>query len=307
MRPEDASDMYRELSATMTGKITAMEPLSKHTYFKIGGPAALFAEPNSSADLSLILTSIRKYKAKYYIIGNGTNLLCADEGYDGVIVKIGSDFAYCQAAGDLIEAGAGILLSVLANRAMELSLEGLEFASGIPGYLGGALCMNAGAYGGEMKAIVESVSYIDLDGSENTVDAEHVKFGYRSTIFTDAGKIVTKARLRLKKGEQSAIREHMNKLNAQRLAKQPLNMPSAGSTFKRPATGYASKLIEDAGLKGLVYRGAMVSDKHGGFIVNRGDATCEDVLELMRIVINTVMDKFGIQLEPEVKIIGTSL
>jgi len=203
--------------------------------------------------------------------------------------------------------GAGTLLSVLAKYLARESLAGFEFASGIPGYIGGAVYMNAGAYGGEMKDVVKKVRCIDLDGNMHEFTNEEMEFSYRHTKLTDSDLIVLEAELELTYGNKDEIMEIIRDLNEKRITKQPLNLPSAGSTFKRPANGYASKLIEDAGLKGLRYKGAMVSDKHSGFVVNYDNATCDDVLGLMRIVISTVNDKFGIILEPEIKIVGTTL
>lgn len=301
------NELFEELSETMKGLILKDEPLKKHTYFKIGGPASLFAEPEDAEDLRNLLKLIKKYNIDSFVIGNGTNLLVADEGYKGIIVKIGDKFNKTLRDGNKVQVGAGVLLSSLSKYLAREELTGFEFAGGIPGYLGGAIPMNAGAYGGEMKDVVTRVKCIDYTGNFHEFTNEEMEFQYRRSIISDSDYIVVEAQLELSEGNKDEIMSKMKELNEKRISKQPLNLPSAGSTFKRPLNGYASKLIEDAGLKGLRHRGAMVSDKHSGFIVSYDNACCQDVLELMRIVISTVYDKYGIMLEPEVKIIGTSL
>ncbi|MDD2396897.1 MAG: UDP-N-acetylmuramate dehydrogenase [Tissierellia bacterium] len=299
--------MMEELTKSFKGTLLKDEPLKNHTYFKIGGPASLFAVPEDTEDLKTVLKLIKKYEIDYFIIGNGTNLLVSDEGFKGIIVKIGEKFNKLNRDGNKVTAGAGILLSSLAKYIAKESLAGFEFASGIPGYLGGAVPINAGAYGGEMKDIVTKVKCMDMDGKIHEFSNKEMKFAYRHSKLTDSEYVVLEAELELIPGVVEDIMEKIKELNEKRTSKQPLNLPSAGSTFKRPSNGYASKLIEDAGLKGLKYRGAMVSDKHSGFIVSHDNANCEDVLELMRIVISAVYDKYGIKLEPEIKIVGTKL
>lgn len=301
------NEFYNEISLNINSKVIKNELLKNHTYFKIGGPADLFLEPENSEELKTILNLIKKYNINYYIIGNGTNLLISDEGFKGAIIKIGEKFNYINIVDTKITVGAGTLLSVIAKQVAKLSLTNFEFASGIPGYIGGAVAMNAGAYNGELKNVVSKVKCMDSLGREFEFTNEEMDFGYRHSKVTDSDLIVIEAEIVLQHGNQQNIDDRMKDLNERRITKQPLNLPSAGSTFKRPENGYASKLIEDAGLKGLKYKGAMVSDKHSGFVVNYDDACCEDVLELMRIVIRTVEDKFGITLEPEIKIIGTKL
>ncbi|WP_019230461.1 UDP-N-acetylmuramate dehydrogenase [Sedimentibacter sp. B4] len=300
-------ELYKDMTSNIKGRVLKDEPLKNHTYFKIGGPAGILAEPENTEDLKTVLKLIKKHDVDCFIIGNGTNLLVSDDGYNGVIVKIGENFDYFSKVENKVTVGAGTLLSVLAKYLARESLAGFEFASGIPGYIGGAVYMNAGAYGGEMKDVVKKVRCIDLDGNMHEFTNEEMEFSYRHTKLTDSDLIVLEAELELTYGNKDEIMEIIRDLNEKRITKQPLNLPSAGSTFKRPANGYASKLIEDAGLKGLRYKGAMVSDKHSGFVVNYDNATCEDVLGLMRIVISTVNDKFGIILEPEIKIVGTTL
>lgn len=301
------NELYDELILNINGKTLKDELLKEHTYFKIGGPAEIFVEPENIIELKKIFELIRKYKTNYYIIGNGTNLLFSDEGFKGVIIKIGEKFNYIQKDDKIITVGAGTLLSVLAKFLANECFTGFEFASGIPGYIGGAVCMNAGAYGGEMKEVVKKVKCIDSNGNIFEFNNEEMDFDYRHSRVSDTDLIVLEVEISLEYGIKDEIDEKMKDLNEKRISKQPLNLPSAGSTFKRPSNGYASKLIEDAGLKGLIYKGAMVSDKHSGFVVNIDNASCEDVLELMRIVISTVYDKFNITLEPEIKIIGTNL
>ena len=301
------NDLYRDMTSSVKGIVLKDEPLKNHTYFKIGGPAGILAEPEDTEDLVMVLKLIKKHGVDYFVIGNGTNLLVSDEGFNGAVVKICDKFSYFKRNENRITAGAGVLLSTLAKFIAKESLEGFEFASGIPGCLGGAVCMNAGAYGGEIKQIVKSVKCVDFDGNIHEFSNKEMEFAYRHTKITDSEYIAIEAELELKYGDRDEIMSRIKELNEKRMSKQPLNMPSAGSTFKRPEVGYASKLIEDAGLKGLMYKGAMVSDKHSGFIVNYDNACCDDVLDLMRIVISTVYDKFGLRLEPEVKIIGTKL
>ncbi|MDF2677520.1 MAG: murB [Bacillota bacterium] len=301
------NEFYNEIILNINSEVIKNELLKKHTYFKIGGPADLFFEPENAEELKTILNLIKKYNINYYIIGNGTNLLISDEGFKGAIIKIGEKFNYIKIVDNKITVGAGTLLSVIAKQVAKLSLTNFEFASGIPGYIGGAVAMNAGAYNGELKNVVSKVKCMDSSGKEYEFSNEEMNFGYRHSKVTDSDLIVLEAEIVLQHGIQQDIDDRMKDLNERRITKQPLNLPSAGSTFKRPENGYASKLIEDAGLKGLKYKGAMVSDKHSGFVVNYDNACCEDVLELMRIVIRTVEDKFGIILEPEIKIIGTKL
>lgn len=301
------NSMLDELTQSFRGLVLKDEPLKNHTYFKIGGPASIFAIPEDTEDLKTVLKLIKKYEIDYYIIGNGTNLLVSDDGFKGIIIKIGEKFNKLSREGNKVTAGAGLLLSTLAKYFAKEGLGGFEFAGGIPGCLGGAIPINAGAYGGEMKDVVTKIKCIDTDGRIHEFSNEEMEFEYRRSRLSDSEYIVLEAEISLTPGSVEDIMEKMKELNEKRISKQPLNLPSAGSTFKRPLNGYASKLIEDAGLKGLKYRGAMVSDKHSGFIVSYDNASCEDVLELMRIVISTVYDKFGIILEPEIKIVGAKL
>lgn len=278
------------------------EYLSKHTTFRIGGPAKYFFMPSDTEELVKVIQYCRDNNEKYMIIGNGSNILFSDEGFDGVIIQIYSSMSAIRIDGDRIYAQAGALLSKIANLAKDSSLTGMEFAAGIPGTLGGAVVMNAGAYGGEMKDIIEYVDILEKDNTVRRYTCEEMEFGYRHSII-DESKIVLGAGMKLVHGNQDEIVQEMNRLKEARTSKQPLEYPSAGSTFKRPEGFFAGKLIEDSGLKGYSVGGAMVSDKHCGFVINYNDATCRDVLDLINYVKKTVKDKFDVDLEPEVKII----
>ena len=277
--------------------------MSKHSSFRIGGPADVVVTVCSEEELSKLLKLLHAEDARYMLIGNGSDLLFSDEGYRGVIVKLGGDFEHIElleSVDDVIRVGSARMLSSTANFARDNGLAGLEFASGIPGTLGGALFMNAGAYGGEMKDVVESVTLMKSDGSSvYELSGEEMKFSYRDS----NDDIAIYARVRLQRDDKEAITERMNELAEKRRMKQPVNFPSAGSTFKRPVGGYAAALIEEAGLKGRTVGGAQVSEKHSGFVINIGGATSKDVRELIDIVAQEVEQNSGIKLEPEVRII----
>ncbi|KGG80689.1 UDP-N-acetylmuramate dehydrogenase [Caloranaerobacter azorensis] len=280
------------------------EPMKNHTSFKIGGPVDILFIPKNIEQISKVLTLCKELDIDYFIMGNGSNLLVSDKGIRGVVIKISENLSDVRVEGNKIIAQSGILLSKLSRIALKHSLTGLEFASGIPGSLGGAITMNAGAYGGEMKDIVTLVRCIDGNGEIIEFTNEQMEFGYRSSIIDERELIVIEVEMELKKGNYEDIRSYMDELTQKRITKQPLNLPSAGSTFKRPKGYYAGKLIEDAGLKGLRFGDAQVSEKHSGFIVNLGNATCNDVLNLIKVIQKTVRDKFGVELKTEVKIIG---
>lgn len=280
------------------------EDMKKHTSFKIGGTADYMTLPESPEEIKSIIELCKERKVPYVIIGNGSNLLVSDKGIEGVVIKISSGMSEMKVYGEVIHAGAGVLLSTLSKKALEHGLTGLEFASGIPGTLGGAVVMNAGAYGGEMKDVLEKIGYLDAEGNICEMVNENASMGYRTSIFSDSELIVLYCTVRLRKGDKEEISATMNELNAKRREKQPLSLPSAGSTFKRPEGYFAAKLIEDAGLKGFTMGGAAVSEKHSGFVVNIGDATAEDVRKLMSHVKKTVYEKFDVSLEPEVKFLG---
>jgi UDP-N-acetylmuramate dehydrogenase len=277
------------------------EPMKAHCSFRIGGPADVFVEPESEQTLCALWRWLKGRGVPVTVIGNGTNLLVHDEGVRGVVLRIGERFAAISGEGERLYACAGVTLAHLATAAKERGLAGLEFAHGIPGSLGGAVLMNAGAYGGEMRDVVTSVCYLNVAGEIG--ETWEPGFGYRHSRFADCGEVVVGAWLRLKADDPEAIHARMMELWARRSASQPLDKPSAGSTFKRPAAGYAAALIDAAGLKGYTVGGAQVSEKHAGFIINTGSATFADVTALMEHIQKTVQDVSGVTLEPEVKIL----
>lgn len=279
--------------------------MREFTSFRAGGKASEMVILDSAQELAEILREIHRLKKKYIVLGNGSNTLIRDSGFDGVAVKLGEAFQQVRAEGDRLVCGAGALMSVAAKAALAAGLTGFEFASGIPGSIGGAVFMNAGAYGGEMKDIVESVTLVKKDGSQvKSVKAEDMEFSYRHSILEDTGDVAVTVTLKLKKGDRDEIAAQMAELTKRRNEKQPVQYPSAGSFFKRPEGYFAGKLIQDAGLKGLTVGGAQVSELHSGFIINKGGATASDIIDLMYLVQNTVYDQFGVRLEPEVRIIG---
>ena len=298
--------VYKLLAEVVGMPSVAMdEPMSRHTSFKIGGPADILVEPSDTQRLAAGLKIIKRFELPYFVMGNGSNLLVGDKGIRGAVIKLSDSMSDCDVEGTKITAMSGIKLSRLANTAMKNGLSGLEFASGIPGTLGGAVFMNAGAYGGEMKDVVRAVTYVDTDECRvHTIPAQECDFGYRHSVFADGGRIVTEAELELSTDDMSEIRGRMNELAARRAEKQPLDKPSAGSTFKRPEGYFAGTLIQEAGLKGCRIGGAEVSEKHSGFIINAGGAAAADVLALIDHVRETVMKKFGVSLEPEVRLVG---
>jgi len=279
------------------------EPMKNHTSFKIGGPAIAVVKPNSIEKLIEIIKLLKKENIKHYILGNGTNVLFPDEGYNGIIIKIAEQFNEITINGNEVYVKAGELLSKVSKIAAKESLTGLEFALGIPGTIGGAVIMNAGAYDGEMKDVVKSVEVINQQGELIVLKNDEMLFGYRSSIAKEKDYIILGVKLELEKGNSDDIYNKMDELTKKRTSKQPLHLPSAGSTFKRPKGNYAGKLIEDAGLKGLTYGGAQVSDLHSGFIVNINNASYDDVVTLIDMVKSIVKEKFEIDLELEIKII----
>lgn len=280
------------------------EPLKNHTTFKIGGNCIALIEPREVSDIIEAIKICRENNIKFFVIGNGSNLLVPDEGYNGVIIKLKSEFSMIKVEGESLIVKSGAKLSEVYPVAYENSLTGFEFASGIPGTIGGAIYMNAGAYGGEMKDIVESVEVLDLDNFElKELKNEDLDFSYRKSIIQRKNYIVTSIKLKLKKGNKEEINAVYEDLRDRRNSKQPLNFGSAGSTFKRPEGHFASKLIEDAGLKGYHINDAWVSEKHSGFIVNKGNASFKEVMELIEYVQKVVFEKFGVKLEMEVRIL----
>ena len=284
--------------------ILEQESMKKHTTFRIGGPADIFAVPDTIEKAAKIIGICREQKVPFYVIGNGSNLLVSDQGYRGVVVQVYKNLSAIEIKGDIITAQAGAMLSVIAKKAMAASLTGFEFASGIPGTVGGAAVMNAGAYGGEMKQVLTEVTVLTREGELRRIPSEELKLGYRYSVIPEKGWIVLEAKLKLHRGDYDMIRARMDELKEKRVEKQPLELPSAGSTFKRPEGYFAGKLIMDAGLRGFSVGGAQVSEKHCGFVVNTGEATAKDVRDLIREVSRQVKTKFGVELEPEVKMLG---
>jgi UDP-N-acetylmuramate dehydrogenase len=284
-------------------RILLQEPMSKHTSFKIGGPCDVLFVPQNVEEFTLVLKIIKKHNAPYYIMGNGSNLLVSDKGIRAVVIKT-SGLKQWRIEGDSIEVGAGILLSSLSNIAYQHGLTGLEFASGIPGTFGGAIYMNAGAYGGEISQVLVHTLYATKEGQVYELPLSEHEFGYRKSIFHRNESVILEGKLQLKKGNKEEILAQMKDLTFRRTSKQPLEFPSAGSTFKRPDGFYAGKLVMDAGLSGTRIGGAMVSEKHCGFIINTGDATAKDVLDLVNHIKSEVKSKFGVELVPEIKMVG---
>lgn len=293
-----------ELQNVMGGfGIFMEEPMKKHTTFRVGGPADVLVQPDETA-LAAILALCRQYHVPYSFIGNGSNLLVGDKGIRGVVIEMTDPMGNIEVDGTKITAQAGAMLSKIANTAASNGLGGMEFAAGIPGSVGGAVVMNAGAYGGEMKDIIEKVYVLDENGAQLELDRDALDFGYRHSCIPKKKYIVTKVVLELVPRNEAEIRSEMKELNEKRAEKQPLQYPSAGSTFKRPEGYFAGKLIMDAGLRGYQVGGAQVSEKHCGFVINKGDATAADICQLMRDVSDKVQAQFGVVLEPEVKMIG---
>ena len=281
-------------------QLLCQEPMSRHTTFRVGGPAELFLEIRTASEIQKLLTFFQESGTKYFIVGNGSNLLVSDGGYDGAILHIGEGFDKIGVVGEKVRAQAGALLGRAALTAQQNSLTGLEFAFGIPGSVGGAAVMNAGAYGGEMSQVVSMVTGFTSDGDEVKLSNKELDFGYRKSILKQEKIVVAEVEFCLSDGSPEEISMKMNDLTGRRRAKQPLEYPSAGSTFKRPEGHFAGKLIMDAGLKGLCVGGAQVSEKHCGFIINKGGATAADVRQLMKKVQDRVKEQSGVELEPEI-------
>ena len=280
------------------------EPMSQHTTFRIGGPADVFVMPENYEQIREVLRLCKEEKLPFFVLGNGSNLLVSDSGYRGVIIQMDRNMEEICLDGEEIHACAGALLSSVAVAARNASLTGFEFAGGIPGTIGGAAVMNAGAYGGELKDVLKEVTVMTREGEILTIPADKLEMGYRTSIIKTAGYLVLEAVISLKKGDEEKIRAVMKELSERRTEKQPLDYPSAGSTFKRPEGYFAGKLIMDSGLRGYRAGGAQVSEKHCGFVINAGGATAEDVRSLMDHVIRVVREKYGVTLEPEVKFLG---
>ena len=287
-----------------SGEVVTEEPMSRHTTFRIGGPADYFVTPHTKEEIRQVIRLCKEEEIPFAVLGNGSNLLVGDKGFRGVIIQLFKNFSDITIEEETIYAQSGALLVRLANQAAEQGLTGLEFASGIPGTLGGAVVMNAGAYGGEMKDVILWSDVLTEDGEFLRLSGEELELGYRTSVIQKEPYFVLGAALRLKKGDQTEIRSVMEELKEKRVSKQPVEYPSAGSTFKRPEGYFAGKLIMDAGLRGFSVGGAQVSEKHCGFVINKGGATAEEVQLLMKEVADRVEEKFGVRLEPEVKMLG---
>ena len=292
------------LSILKVEQVKKDEPMKIHTTFRVGGPARYFVTPETEEEVAKVIEVCTQENVPYYIVGNGSNLLVSDQGYEGVIIQIYKQMNRVEITENEIHAQAGALLSMIANRAMEAELTGFEFAAGIPGTLGGACVMNAGAYGGEMKDVLETVTVLTRDGDVKTLTKDELELGYRTSVIAKKDYIVLSAVIRLENGKKEEIKAVMDDLKEKRITKQPLEYPSAGSTFKRPEGYFAGKLIQDAGLRGFQVGGAQVSEKHCGFVVNKDQATAADVMNLMNQVSDKVYEMSGVRLEPEVKRLG---
>ncbi len=283
-------------------KIFTNEPMSKHTSFKIGGPAEIFVKINNVEELKLIIKISKQAEVPITVVGNGSNLLVSDDGIRGIVLKIEFDKIEIEESGKL-KIGSGVKLAFLAQKCLKEKLEGFEFASGIPGTIGGAIRMNAGAHGSEMKDIVKKITCMTRDGKIQVISNEEAKFEYRNSIFSQNDYIILEAEIQLRKGNPEEIRSKMDEYATYRKEKQPIEYPSAGSTFKRGNDFITAKLIDECGLKGYQIGGAQVSEKHAGFIINKGNATAEDVKQLMKYVEEQVYNKFGKKIEAEIEII----
>ena len=296
---------YNKLIDIMDEKrIYTKEPMKNHTTFRVGGEADYFVIPKTIEEVKHIVNLCREMDMPYYILGNGSNLLVGDKGYRGVVIQIYKEMNEITVEEHRIKVQAGALLSRVGSVALGESLTGFEFAAGIPGTMGGAVVMNAGAYGGEMKDVLEEVTALAPEGEVVVLKKDELELGYRTSVIAKRDYVVLKATIALQSGDRESIKAKMDELRLKRTTKQPLEYPSAGSTFKRPEGYYAGKLIQDAGLRGFQVGGAQVSEKHCGFVINKDNATAADIDELMRRVSAIVKEKFGVELEPEVKRLG---
>lgn len=285
-------------------RVREQELLSHHTTFRVGGPAFLFVEIQSQTEAQELLLLLNELGEDYYLIGNGSNLLVSDSGFDGIMLHLGKEFSRIEVQGNKIICEAGATLAQVANKAYQAGLSGFEFAAGIPGTIGGAIVMNAGAYGGEMKQVVTKVKLLDACGNLVEKTCEEMHFSYRHSLIKEQKCMVLGVEIELIAGNKEEIKAQMDQLNQQRREKQPLEYPSAGSTFKRPEGYFAGKLIEDTGLRGYQYGGAQVSEKHCGFVINRDHASAAEIYQLIQNVSEKVDEKFHVRLEPEVIMVG---
>ena len=290
--------------SNISDNIIYNEEMKNHTTFRIGGAADAFADVKDAEEIKSLISACKENGVPYTIVGNGSNLLVSDKGIRGLVIHIGKNMSSCHAEGEKVYAYAGALMSAVAAVCMENALSGFEPMSGIPGTIGGGIFMNAGAYGGELSQIIETVAYLDDSGNIVTKKCEELDLGYRHSMFHGKDYVILSCVLKLKKGNKEEIKAAMADYRSRRNEKQPVTMPSAGSTFKRPEGYFAGKLIDDAGLRGFKIGGAMVSELHAGFVVNDGSATAEDVINLIRHIQQTVKAQSGVDLEPEVRLIG---
>ena len=299
-------DKYKGLEEILSkDSIKYNEPMKKHTTMRVGGPCDCMVEPSSIDEIQKIIEYAKKNNIKYYVIGNGSNLLVKDEGVHALIIKIANKFSGVEVNGEHIKAYSGCSVPKLSQIAKENSLSGLEFACGIPGSVGGGIRMNAGAYGSEMVNVVEKVGFLDEDGKLNEIDGKDANFTYRHSMFVENPKyIVVYAIYKLQKGNKEEISRVMEENMNSRKQKQPIEYPNFGSVFKRPEGYFVGKLVDECGLKGYKIGGAQVSTKHSGFMINTGDATCKDVLDLIEYVKEKVYEKFNVKLQEEVVILG---
>ena len=297
-------EIVRELYA-IAGEdaVQTAEPMKNHTTFRVGGPADYFVAPHTEEEIRKIVALCEEKEIPWFVTGNGSNLVVSDEGYHGVILSVYKNFQGIEVEGNRIRAKAGSMLVSISRAAREAGLSGMEFASGIPGTLGGGVRMNAGAYGGEMKDVLLNSEYVSTDGTSGELDNEAMELSYRHSAYENSNLVIPAASVRLAPADRNEIKSTMNDILARRKEKQPLEYPSAGSTFKRPAGYYAAALIDQCGLKGLTVGGAQVSEKHAGFVINRGGASCADVTALMAEIQKRVREQTGVVLEPEVRVI----
>lgn len=296
----------RLLEAVKAENLMFDVPMKGYTTFKVGGPAKYFVSPDGSNELQAVISVCREEKIPYLVLGRGSNLLVSDEGYDGVVISMRRHFNQIRVDKEngIIEAQAGVSMPAAANAALEAGLGGLEFASGIPGTIGGGVLMNAGAYGGDISQVLIDAEVLEEDGTVRTVTAEEAALGYRTSAFLHTNRVILSCRMQLKEKDRAAIKAEMDDFNGRRREKQPLEFGSAGSTFKRPPGYFAGKLVEDAGLKGFTIGGAQVSEKHAGFVINRSEATAADIYAVCRAVQKKIMEVNGIMLEMEVQLAG---
>ena len=303
MTYQEKIEIIKSLAGTMNCEILLNEPLSRHTTVKVGGPADLMLRAKSSEDSAKLLIECRKIGLYAMMLGNGSNVLFSDGGFRGAVITTSADASDITVSGNVITASAGVQLSAVCRAALEAGLTGLEFAYGIPGTVGGAVYMNAGAYGGEIKDVVMSVSALDADGNKAVFAPVDLGLGYRTSRFEHSGEIITSASFKLEKGDPDAIKAKMDDLMSRRRSRQPLEYPSFGSAFKRPEGTFAGLVIEESGLKGASVGGAQISPKHANFIINLGNATAKDIMDLIEMTQKTVLEKTGYMLEPEVRLI----